>query len=108
MKTIDILKLAITTKSPALIVYKDKLRDILPFMLGKTRDDRIVLQAWQRGEGGGWRFFYLNEMLEGSVASPPAYFDPSIWDEPMATIKKSEDGYKPPAFVTEVIAQVLP
>lgn len=108
----EIIEDAIKARTAVSIRYKGMDRDVLPVMLGITRDGRIVLQGFQLqglqvGEKSGWRYFYLDEMAPQSVSfwaepTPSAY-----WAQASGTIKKSEDGqYTPPAFVAKILAVV--
>ena len=88
------------------INYQGKPRELTPYLLGQTKDNRIVLHGFQYGgesskgpvaspEQGGWRFFYLDQ-IDGLWAGPGPQFP--------ETLVKSEGDYKPPAFIVMVMA----
>lgn len=107
-KNVRILKAAIESKSPVALDYDGKgTVGVLPFMLGRTADKGLVLQAFKRGENGGWRFYYLDKVAEGGVYVSESR-EPAAWTEALGTLKKTEttEEYRPPAFVTEVLVQV--
>lgn len=106
-----VLKTAIETKRAVAFQYGGHERQVCPHLLAKTKDNRIVLHGFQfAGQGskgpipspeeGTWRFFYLDQMDGGQTLEVRR----SNWYPP--TLAKAEDGeaYKPPKFVTDVIA----
>lgn len=108
MDTIDLLKSQILAKRPGMLHYQLKERVYCPHMLGRTKDGRIVLQAYQIGGVGaperdtGWRFFYLDGVSD--VRDHTATWQPE-------KLEKAEDpakAYVPPKFVTEILALVAP
>lgn len=98
------IKFAIEAKWPISFPYQGRIREVCPYLLAKTADDRLVLHALQTGGESSkgpvtkpeWRFFYLDQFDRGpgTIRAP--------WAD--ADIKKSEGGYVPPKFITEVIA----
>lgn len=89
--------------------YQGHARLACGYLLGKTKDDRLVLHAYQYGGAGSkgevtdpslgtWRFFYLDEMSDKVTA----FDSDNVW-YPLE-FKKSEADYVPPKFITQVLA----
>lgn len=100
---------AVQEKSLLQFPYQGLERQVCPYLLGKTKDDRLVLQGFQFGgqtskgeilapEFGGWRFFYLDEMPGAMVLGPGPWYP--------APVQKAEGrpAYVPPKFITVVLA----
>jgi hypothetical protein len=96
---------AVERNAPLDFIYQGNVRIASPYLLGKTKDGRTVLHALQTGgfSSNGpvtkpvWRFFYTDEFGLCRYA-----LDPFVY---VALAKSEGTGeYKPPAFITEVIA----
>lgn len=102
---VDDIKRAIAEKKPVKLLYKNKIRNGFPTMFGRTKDNRLVLHAFQYWaeddqKSEGWRFFYLDEIAVLAVIEQP--------EVRLGNLSKSDGEYKPPAFVVEVLAIVKP
>jgi len=100
---------AIERRAPVAIRYNGKLRYICPYMLGETGQKGHVLHAFQfagetrngligNPEDGAWRFFYLDK-VEGWLVLPKEQ-----WGWYPENLAKAEGEYRPPPFVTKVLA----
>lgn len=104
-EVVDLIKNAIEQKKSLSLNYQGHFRVINPYLLGETQDKGLVLHAFQHGgttskgevtpETGGWRYFHVNE-IQGQVVVTPDWY-------PQVLIK-SEGEYKPPRFITGVVA----
>lgn len=94
-------------------VYNGFERHVCPHMLGLSKDDRLVVHAFQyaggdskggieRPEQGSWKFFYLD-----TFESQPLPLHPVNGWYPK-DLKKAEGEYKPPKFVKQIISLYNP
>lgn len=93
---------AVKKSTPLFIRYQDRERHVIPTLLGRTQDGRVVMHAHQffaepkpgKQDKPGWRFFYLDEIQRAG---------PLVGVEiPSLELAKGE--YTPPAFIAEVLA----
>lgn len=97
---------SIRARKPICFEYGDKGRNACPYLLGKTADGRVVAhclsQSVSHDQPWEWRFFYLDTVQTLPYASESGWRAYSDFK-----MKKTEgDAYRPPAFITEVLAQV--
>jgi hypothetical protein len=103
---------AVQNKTPIALSYGGQFRYLCPHMLGYTAKG-LVVHAYQFGgdtskgpivdpSDGEWRYLYLNK-IEGEIF---VAFKGGEW-YPVQDLSKSEDTYKPPAFVLKVLALPL-
>ena len=113
---------AIAQKQQLRLGYHDKTRIVCPHLLGETKEQGLVLHAYQLAEADengifkpspGWRFFYLDRAGPVAVVEKPSLsWEPALLakvegltpGDPAVVVAKPE--YKPPAFVTRVLAVV--
>lgn len=104
-ETVELLKNQIKTKKAGMLTYTLKERVYCPHLLGRCRDGRIVLQAYQVPVNGeperqeGWRFFYLDGVTDAKDYDGVLPWHPQ-------NLEKAEKTYQPPKFVVEVLALV--
>ena len=103
---VDMLRRSVLERSSVQFMYGKHMRHVSPHVLGVTKDKRFVIHGFQWGGGssqgaidpstGAWRFFYVDEIASGGpMAHAPWY---------PANLNKTEGDYKPPAFITVVLA----
>ncbi len=101
---------AIEAKALVHFIYHDHYRKVLPFLLAKTKDSRLVLHGFQIGGSSSqgeisltnpaWRYFYLDTIQSKVQRST---IDPKIWL--IAGVEQTKP-YSPPSFVSEVITLI--
>lgn len=69
---------AINDKNVMTISYKDKDRTVEPHAFGVSTKGKLLVRAWQRGEGGGWKLFDFEAMsdivyLKDTFGTRPGY-----------------------------------
>lgn len=100
-EAIEVFKRAMETETPQQFGYQGMNRVVAPFMVGLTKDDRIVVQALQ----------FAGSTSKGTVLKPePRFFyldtfdtdpEPSDKSWPSFDLRKTE--YVPPKFVAQVL-----
>jgi hypothetical protein len=95
---------AVLAGTPLALTYQGLRREVMPTLLGLTKNGKVVLHALQFGGDSSkgpvtadkacWRFFYTDE-IETFAALASA---------PELAIRKSEGEYRPPGFVAQVLA----
>jgi hypothetical protein len=95
----------IEAKLSGCMTYQGHLREFSPYLLGVTKDGRLVLHAFQYGgasskgpitpQNGAWRFFYLDE-IEDPITPGGDWYPKDF--------QKSEGDYRPPAFIATILA----
>jgi hypothetical protein len=101
---------AILRKELLVVRYKDRDRLMVPFVLGRTQDGRVVLHAYQmmvladhqeRGDGHeSWWVLYLDEMEDVEPVPCRAYY------EAVPFVKSADGQFKPAELIHDVVAMV--
>jgi hypothetical protein len=109
---IESIKSAIEHEQICIFMLNDQLRLVIPYMLGDTKDGRMVLHGIQLDSSvsiddvdgqlvaGQWGFFYLDRIQSGVQVMPSSFRVAHV-----VARFQAEGFYQAPKFVTTVFAQ---